>query len=89
LYYHVNGAWVTGTPGSGNGIPLVQGKEIGPACGAQALSAAKCSAESPGLIQPGKSTLARDLSARRSRQDMFPSRANKQKAEFCRHKRME
>jgi len=27
LYYHVNGAWITGTPGSGNGIPLVKGKE--------------------------------------------------------------
>jgi hypothetical protein len=27
LYYHVNGVWATGTPGSGNGIPLVEGKE--------------------------------------------------------------
>ena len=27
LYYHVNGHWITGTPGSGNGRPLVAGKE--------------------------------------------------------------
>jgi len=27
LYYHVNGVWATGTPGSGNGIFLVEGKE--------------------------------------------------------------
>jgi len=27
LYYHVNGAWVTGVPGSGSGIPLEKGKE--------------------------------------------------------------
>jgi hypothetical protein len=27
LYYHVNGAWGTGAPGSKNGMPLVQGKE--------------------------------------------------------------
>jgi len=53
-----------------------KGRSIGPTCGAPALSAAKCSAESPGRIQRGKSTLARNLSARRSRQGMFPSRAN-------------
>jgi hypothetical protein len=27
LYYHVNGVWATGIPGSGNGIPLVERKE--------------------------------------------------------------
>jgi hypothetical protein len=27
LYYHVNGKWVTGLPGSGNGISLEKGKE--------------------------------------------------------------
>lgn len=27
LYYHVNGVWVTGEPGSGNGIPLSKGGE--------------------------------------------------------------
>lgn len=27
LYYHVNGVWATGTPGSGNGIALKEGKE--------------------------------------------------------------
>ncbi|MGD9949737.1 MAG: hypothetical protein AB7U29_14845 [Desulfobulbus sp.] len=27
LYFHVNGHWITGIPGSGYGLPLVQGKE--------------------------------------------------------------